>query len=164
VGEVQPVEYPPQVRVIDPHAFQRGMQLMVALGLREPSQRLRLRQLVSFAYVLLPSPFYDTERKCLRPRLLLAHRTRPMRLFTRGVRGRGILGSSRSPGPMLSGILIYKVDGRRSPLYIRLAASNLTSILLALLLAIRLLRETCRYPQPPRWVMGKSALVNGAPC
>ena len=53
--EVQPVEYPPQVRVIDPHALQCGMQLMVALGLREPSQRLRLRQVVSFAYVFLPS-------------------------------------------------------------------------------------------------------------
>jgi hypothetical protein len=94
VCEVQPVEYPPpQVRVIDPHAFQRGMQLMVALGLREPSQRLRLRQVVSFAYVLLRSPFYDTERKCLRPRLLLACRTGPMRLFTR-VRETGILRTS----------------------------------------------------------------------
>jgi hypothetical protein len=47
--EVQLVEHPPQVRVIDPHALQGGVQLMVTLGLGEPPQSLLLGQVVAFA-------------------------------------------------------------------------------------------------------------------
>jgi hypothetical protein len=38
-----------------PHTRQRGMQLMVTLGLREPSKRLALGQVVTFAQGPLPS-------------------------------------------------------------------------------------------------------------
>jgi hypothetical protein len=66
VGEVQPVEYPPQVRVIQSHALKGGVQFVVALGLGEPPQGLFLGRVLTFAHVFLPSfalpsPSYDTE-------------------------------------------------------------------------------------------------------
>src|ERR687885_1755173 len=36
VGQVQPVEHLPKMGMMGPHALQGGVQLVVALGLREP--------------------------------------------------------------------------------------------------------------------------------
>ncbi len=71
MGEVQPVEHPPQVRVIDPHALQGGVQLMVTLGLGEPPQGLLLGRVVAFALTEVPireilraSPVGGASRSC----------------------------------------------------------------------------------------------------
>src|SRR5215204_181143 len=50
VRQVHPVEHLPKVWVMDPHALQGGVQLMVPFGLGEPLQSLLLGQVVAFAH------------------------------------------------------------------------------------------------------------------
>jgi hypothetical protein len=58
------------------------------------------------------------------------------------------------PSLRRAGRVIWLVTG----LLALLAASSLVSMLVALVLAIRLLRETCRAPRPPRWVNRHSSM------
>ena len=70
--EVQPVEHLPQVGVIDPHALQGGVQLVVSLGLGEPPEGLLLLgQVVALAPTEVPireilrtSPVGGASRSC----------------------------------------------------------------------------------------------------
>src|SRR5215217_5856442 len=50
VRQVHPVEDLPKVWVMDPHALQGGVQLVVPFGLGEPLQSLLLGQVVAFAH------------------------------------------------------------------------------------------------------------------
>jgi hypothetical protein len=60
VREVHPMEYLPKVRVMDPHALQGGVQLMVPFGLGEPAQGLLLLgQVVVFAHGLFVLPSWS---------------------------------------------------------------------------------------------------------
>src|SRR5215210_877520 len=92
---MQPVEYSPQVRMIQPHALQGGVQFMVALRLGEPPQGLLLGQVVAFAHGLcsLPRVLHHTERKSVGAGVILSQRSKETGIACE-LRPNGVLRSS----------------------------------------------------------------------